>query len=168
MPSFYFGDPPEKKAELLHGKDLHEFSYSMKMDSLGFNYSAYDYFKEEKIQKSSKSHSPNTDNYLSKSKNASEGTFTLDENFYYNFPATKGKSDQELDSAVKTDKFGRVTGLNLAKGTSENSELTLGGKLQVKGIVDTGTTLKTTDYGDYRIISLYHSCDEAGNYINHF
>jgi Rhs element Vgr protein len=165
---FYFGEPPEKKAELTHGKDLHEFSYTMKLDSLGFSYSAYDYFNADKISKSSKNHIPGADRYLKESMNISNDVFSQEEKFFFNFPVTKGKSEQETDAAVKADKFGRVANLNLAKGSSENSELTLGGKLQVKGIVDTGSSVKTTEYGEYRIISLFHSCDEAGNYMNHF
>lgn len=165
---FFFGEPPEMKAELTHGKDLHEFSYTMKLDSLGFSYSAYDYFKVEKISKSSKSHTPGSVRYLKESMNTSDDIFNQEEKFFYNFPVTKGKSEQEADDAVKADKFGRVTNLNLAKGSSENSELALGGKLQIKGVVDTGTSVKTTEYGEYRIISLFHSCDEAGNYMNHF
>ena len=165
---FFFGEPPEKKAELTHGKDLHEFSYTMKLNSMGFSYATYDYFKEEQISKSSKSHTPGAGRYLKEAMDVSEEVFNQEENFFFNFPVTKGKSEQEADNAVKVDKYGRTTGMNLAKGSSENSELILGGKLQIRGVVDTGTTIKTTEYGEYRIISLFHSCDEAGNYTNHF
>ncbi|HNY01698.1 MAG TPA: type VI secretion system Vgr family protein [Bacteroidales bacterium] len=165
---FYFGDPPEKKAELTHGKDLHEFACTMKLSPLGFSYANYDYYKEEKVSKSSKSHNHGSDRYLKKSMDVSDEIFNKEEQFFYNFLYTKGKSEQDAEAATKADKFGRIAGLNLARGSSENSELTLGGKIHVGGVVDTGNSVKTTDFGEYRIIALYHSCDEAGNYMNHF
>jgi type VI secretion system secreted protein VgrG len=164
----FFGSPPEKNADLTHGIDLHEFSFSMKLHTLDYQYAAYDYFKEDNVVKSSQSHQPSTESYLKNAYNSSEDTLNEKEEFFYNLPLTKGKSDQEIDDAVKTDKLGRVSGLTLAKGTSDNSELTVGGTVRIKGIVDSGSSRKTTDYGEYRIITLYHSCDEAGNYLNHF
>jgi type VI secretion system secreted protein VgrG len=164
----FFGDPPEKKTEITHGKDLHEFSFSMKLNTLSYQYTGYDYFKKEKVQKSSQSHTARTESYLKNAYNSSEDILNQKEEYFYNLPVTKGNSDREIDTAVKTDKFSRLAGLTLAKGSSDNSELSLGCLVNIQGLVDTGTTTKTSDYGEYRIISLYHTCDEAGNYQNHF
>ncbi len=164
----FFGSPPEQKTELTHGKDLHEFSTKMKLGAIDCSYSAFDYYNNEKIESNSKSHNSPTDRYLKESINVSKDVYSNLDNFFYNFAVLKGKSEKQTGNGTKTDKLGRISGLNMARGISENSALVLGGKVQIKGLVDTGQTVKTNDYGEYRIISLSHFCNEAGNYTNQF
>ena len=140
----------------------------MKLDPVKFAYTTFDYFKEEKVEKDSDIFQPKTDSYLKTAFDISEETFTIQENFYSNLPITKDKSDDDLETIVTADKKGRVSGLNLAKGSSENCELTLGGKVKIESITGSGKSSDTVDYGEYRIISLVHSFDEGGNYQNQF
>jgi type VI secretion system secreted protein VgrG len=165
---FYFGEPPGATAKLLHGKDLHNFSFSMKLKTMGFNYSAYNYYDEEDIQKKSSILQPNVSSYLKDALSASESVFDKEEDIYHNFPLSKPGADKELEATVKTDKRSRIAGLNLASGSSDNCELSLGCTVKIESSTKTGNASKTINYGDYRIISLYHSCDENGNYLNQF
>ena len=86
---FFFGDPPENKTQLLHGLDLHEFSFSMKMAPVKFTYTNYSYFKEETIEKNSSAAQPRTDNYMKQSLNASDDLYTVEEKYHHNFPLSK-------------------------------------------------------------------------------
>jgi type VI secretion system secreted protein VgrG len=165
---FYFGDPPETKSNLMHGKDLHEFSFSMRLNPAKFSFSNYDSYKEEGIEKNGSSVQPKTDSYLKNTLSGSDEVYAQEEKFFFNMPVTKDKSDKELEAAVKTEKKSRVAGMNLATGSSDNCELSLGGTVKIEGYVDNGKSSKTINFGEYRIISLYHSLDEGGNYLNHF
>jgi uncharacterized protein involved in type VI secretion and phage assembly len=165
---FYFGEPPSAKASLLYGKDLHEFSFSMKTATLGFNYTGYNYYTEESIKKESKILQPKMDNYMKFTAAASDDIFSQDDDLYYNFPLSDKNADKEMEHAVKTDKRGRVSGINSCKGSSDDCELSLGCIVKIEGLTDSGKSAKTISYGEYRIVSLFHSCDDAGNYLNSF
>lgn len=164
---FYFGTPPGTRTSLLHGKDLHEFSFSMKLASLGFSFTDYNYYTEESIRKDSKSVQPQVDSYLSDAISGSDGLFTQKEDIHFNHPLSKPNAEKELEAAVKTDKLARIAGLNSTSGSSDNCELALGGIVKIESFSSVDNN-KKLNYGEYRIISLHHSCDEAGNYLNHF
>jgi type VI secretion system secreted protein VgrG len=164
----YFGEPPSNKTDLLHGKDLHEFSFSMRLTTPSFNYTAYNYYEEESITKESKNEHPKLGSYLGDAFATSEDVFSPKEDMHLNLPLSKANAEKELESAVRTEIQSRVGGLNTIRGESDNCEISLGNIVKIDGLTSPGSATKTLSYGEYRIISLYHSCDEAGNYRNHF
>jgi len=164
----YFGDPPSAKVNVLHGKDLLEISFTMKLASLGFDYKSYNYHTEETITKNSDDYQPNTEGYLKKALNVSEDSFDHDEDIYFISPLSKQAADKEVASAVKIDKQGRVARLNITRGTSDNCEIFLGCILKIDSTVFSQGSSKTMSSGEFRVISLHHVCDDNGNYMNHF
>lgn len=164
----FFGDPPSNKVSLFHGKDLLEISFAMKLGTLGFEYKSYNYFTEDTLSKNSGSVQPKTDGFLKKSVNASDDIFDHDEDIYFNVPLNKSSADKEVDYALKTDKRGRVARLNTSRGTSDNCEIFLGCIVKIDSNVISQGSSKTVSSGEYRVIALHHSCDERGNYLNHF
>jgi uncharacterized protein involved in type VI secretion and phage assembly len=166
--NMYFGEPPSNKTDLLHGKDLHEFSFSMRLATPAFNYTAYNYYEEESIKKESKDVQPQVDSYLKDAFSSSEDIFAQEEDMHHNLPLSKANADKELEAIVKTEIQRRVGGMNIIKGESDNCEISLGNIVKIDGLTGQGSASKTITYGEYRVISLTHSCDEAGNYLNHF
>jgi type VI secretion system secreted protein VgrG len=164
----YFGAPPETKYAVVHGKDLHEFSFGMKLNPLKFNYTAYDYMAEASVTQPDSSLTTRPESYLKTAFNASEDIFSNEGNVYYNYPLSKEGPDDDVKNAVKTDKRSRIAALNIARGSSDNFELKLGNIVKIEGIGGAEGSDSTTSFGDYRIISLSHACDEGGNYRNHF
>ena len=164
----YFGEPPENKFPVVHGKDLHEFAFAMKLNPLKFNYTAYDYFQESAIKKNDSVLSARTESYLKNAYQSSEDIYSVDGNIYFNYPLSKENSGKEIAGAMKTDKRSRIAGLNLANGSSDNYELKLGNIVKIEGIGGSATSGSPVSFGEYRIISLNHACDEGGNYRNHF
>jgi type VI secretion system secreted protein VgrG len=164
----YFGEPPTDKTGLLHGKDLHEFSFSMRLASTAFSYTGYNYYEQESVTKESKKVQPKVDSYLKDAFSTSEDVFVQEEDIHHNIPLSKSNADTELESAVKAEIQSRVGGMNIVRGSSDNCEISLGNIIKIDGFTSPGSGAKTLNYGEYRVISLYHSCDEAGNYLNHF
>jgi type VI secretion system secreted protein VgrG len=165
---FYFGEPPTSKTQLLHGLDLHEFSLAMKLAPVKYAYTGYSYYQEGNIEKNSSILQPRTSSFLKQSYDLSDNTYSVEEKFFYNHPLSKSNESSEVEHAVKTGKKARVAGLNLATGSTDNHDLSLGCTVKIEGLGAKGASGKKVNFGEYRIISLYHSCDEGGNYMNHF
>ncbi|MCX6270839.1 MAG: type VI secretion system tip protein VgrG [Bacteroidetes bacterium] len=153
--TLYFGEAPDKSVSLTHGEDLQEFSFSMKINHLQLKYTGYDPAKQEMMTGKFDPGSVQAEAYLSKSVKASNNSYGGSESFYYN----DSFDTDNLTARAKAEGSGRISGLNTARGTSDNPELSVGCKVK---LTTGGESL------EYRVISIYHSCDEGGNYLNHF
>jgi uncharacterized protein involved in type VI secretion and phage assembly len=164
----FFGEPPTTKVNLLHGKDLLEVTYAMKLATLGIEYKAYNYLKEETIKKNADALQVNAEGNLKKSMNISEDVLDHTEDIYYEVPNYNTSADKLVDYAVKTAKKERVSSLYTATGVSDNCEVFLGCVVKIDNTVFSKGQAKTLNTGEYRVFSIRHTCDEGGNYLNHF
>lgn len=165
---FYFGEPPRDSVSVLHGKDLLEIAYSLKIDNIEFQHKSYDYFSEKIIDIKSASFKPNLEGLLKSSSSASEDTFDQNDELFFNLPLDQNSAKKTVENAIQIDKKGRISRLNLISGSSDNCEVSLGSVLKADSFVVSKGKTSTVHMGDFRITAITHHCDESGNYYNSF
>ena len=165
-----FGELPSKSVELHYGKDLSDFSFSLKLDDLKFKYMAYDYLNEEILssgsgtQKVSKMSDQAKVAYDSSEKLYKHETLSL-----YNHPLPEPNAQTHLDNRVKLIKSAQASGFVTCSGSTNNPNLILGCEIKISETIKKEDKKETkVEHGKYIITNLSHSCDRTGNYQNNF
>ncbi|RLD61568.1 MAG: hypothetical protein DRJ05_02315, partial [Bacteroidetes bacterium] len=165
-----FGELPSKSVELIFGKDLSHFDFSLKLDDLKFKYMAYDYLNEEIVS------SDSGDQKVSKMSDKAKTAYDKSEQLYkhetsclYNNSLSESDAQGHLDKRVEMIKKSQAAGFVSLNGSSDNPNLILGCEISIiESVRVDGGPAKTVEHGKYIVTSLSHSCDRTGNYQNNF
>ncbi len=165
----YFGKANGNTQELIHGIDLNAFEYSLQMHATGTEFISYNYLNGETIKtKSEKTSGKNQQN--------EPGKYTFDQsnkhfntqsvNAFNHINVASNNSSKEQKRIMELNASSIVANISEAKGCSENMNLVPGSIIKVKATKMEGSG--EVDYGDYRITSVKHSCNNIENYKNTF
>lgn len=154
--------------ELILGKTLFGFNVSLKTEPFTFGLITYDWNDDGSQVFESKEKNNNLLGKLSPlagaSYDASQKLFPNDTQILYNHPLTAGNQQNHLDDRIKIKKTGKAAGMVIVDGETDTPSLKIGDRIKVV------TYKEKTRYeqGDYTIISIQHSAQQAGRYTNHF
>ncbi|TLX71654.1 type VI secretion system tip protein VgrG [Labilibacter sediminis] len=164
-----FGQANGKTEELILGKDLDTFDYSINLKAPGVKYVSYDYMSAKSIEtKTEKTSGKNQQNEPGKyTFDQSEKHFSYQTIFdYQHLNVNANNYTKAQKDTIELSASARALDMSAISGNSENMNLTPGSKISI-------TALKTesngdVSYGDYIITSVQHKCDNLLNYKNKF
>jgi uncharacterized protein involved in type VI secretion and phage assembly len=162
------GQLSQKTEEVIYGVDLFDFDFSVKLEPMKVKYGAFG-FKQKQMYTSSASGVNVDSNQGDIGKfayNKSHDVFYPESVSFYNQALKEGNEQKHLDDMAKLGKEAHAVRLARANGVSDNLSLALGKKVKVKAL--SPDNKKTTDYGEFLINSISHSCTSTGHYSNSF
>jgi uncharacterized protein involved in type VI secretion and phage assembly len=142
-------------------KDLSDFDFSIKIQNLNYKALTYDYLQDNTYFQEAKNVQVNDlDPFGNHALTQSEKVFKQKNIFY-----SPGyfKDEKDFDDQGETKKTEKTKGLIISNGDSDNPLINVGTIINIKG---KGTN--ESDFGEFIIISINHSIDVTGNYVNHF
>ncbi|MEA3445222.1 MAG: type VI secretion system tip protein VgrG, partial [Bacteroidota bacterium] len=164
--NLHLGLDTGKETELEYGSDLIDFNFSMGVSPINFSFSAFSYSDVKTYSSSSKSASISGLNDNQKvSEKKSEGLYTSDNNQFL-IHHSSNINQSSLDKIVKKVKGNKISNAVVCSGQSENTGVQIGQIISISGknmIMETGP-----NYGQYLVVSVNHSSDLEGNYMNTF
>ena len=164
-----FGAPKSKEEELILGKDLNSYDFSLNLKAPDFKYVSYDYLNAKHFETSTeKTTGKDQQNEVGKhAYNQSGKQYTQPAILDYphlnvspNSYAKAQKSTVELEASAIT------LGMSGLEGRGENMNLVPGSKISIKA--PKTESKGEVGYGDYLITSIMHRCDNLLNYENIF
>jgi len=162
------GQLSQKTEDLVYGVDLFDFDFSVKLEPMKVKFGSYGFKQKQKYTSSSASvNADSNQGEIGKfAYSKSNDVFITESIYFYNQPLKEGNEQKHLDDRVKLSKESRAVRLTRANGISDNLSLALGKKIKVKalGMDNVGTT----DYGEFLITAITHSCTSKGHYTNNF
>ncbi len=150
-----FGTPSTEEIELRYGVDLQTFSIELNSIPTSFNYLTNNYLTGEVLQKSSKDITIPSEGYHGFTNKKSNELFPTQTNVLNELSTVasmKLRFDRQADQYTKA----RVMQQVIARGSSDNPGITLGGIVKISG------------HGSFRVIKITHTNIEGGAYINNF
>ena len=151
----------DQKTNLPIDKNLSEFEFSIRILNLNYNAVTYDYSKNNSYQKDTKDFQVNDlDLYGDHALTQSEKTYKQENTFYSSrlYP-----DERNFNEFYQTRKFENTKDLIFNEGSSDNPYINVGSVINV-----TGESKGEEDYGEFIIITINHSIDVTGNYVNSF
>ena len=161
-----FGNPKKEKKDLTLGIDLTDFEFSMRLAPLKFKWIAHDYFKNDKVEESSR---PDISHEYGKfAVDRSKKRFSNEGSGFFNSlnVPDKGNTGSILKESVGTKNGAQVESLTFGSGSSTNVMIRVGNEVNIKAL--NSKTKKEINYGGYLVTSINHQCDEVKNYTNSF
>ncbi len=156
----YFGKPAGGDTVKLDcsTNDVVNFDVSVravppKFDVMSYNYRDHKTFKKEKPPKPGMSALADAVYGIAESKIFTGKPPVLPVNF--------STGEKEYKHLIKRKAQAHVSEMVIATGTTRNTKLKLGGKINLRDSA-------ADNYGDYVVIALTHVITEGGNYLNHF
>ncbi len=156
----YFGKPSGGETVKLDcsTNDVVNFDVSVravppKFDVQSYNYRDHKTFKKEKPPKPGMSALASAVYGISESKIFTGKPPVLPVNF--------STGEKEYKHLIKRKAQAHVSEMVVATGTTRNTKLKLGGKINIRDSM-------ADDYGNYVVVGLTHVITEGGNYLNHF
>ena len=149
------------KIDLPVEKSLSEFEFSLRIQNLNFNAIFYDYLENTAYKKETKDYQVNDlDSYGDHALSQSEKVFKQTHAYYSheNFEDEKAFTDH-----FETKKIANTKDLIFNEGASDNPYINVGTVINI-----TDEVAGEEDYGEFIIISLNHSIDITGKYVNRF
>lgn len=142
-------------------KNLSDFEFSLQIQNLNSDTYHYDYMQNSVYAEKTKEYEVNDlDPYGKHALSRSEEIYNQN-NVFYSFGLFKDQ--QDFMDHYKTRKFALSKNLISNEGVSDNPYINVGSIINV-----TGESKGEEDYGEFIIMSLNHSIDITGNYVNHF
>jgi len=152
-----FGLTEKKEIILKYQVDLKEFNLSLLPQPNNYNYHTNDYLLDEIHETKTESISPETNGYNGFVSSVSRDVFSNETTILHN-PFVANGMQQRLNATIELQK--KAIEINQVKftGISDNPGISL------------GCIISALDAGDgkYRVTSVVHTCNETGNYENHF
>jgi type VI secretion system secreted protein VgrG len=149
------------KTDLPVDKELSDFDFSIKILNINNKSFTYDYLENKTYSKETKNFQVNDlDPYGDHAMKQSEKAFKQ-ENIHYS--SGYFNNERDFSSKTETKKIEKTKDLITANGVSDNPYINVGTVINIKG----GGT-KENDFGEFIIISINHTIDVSGNYVNHF
>lgn len=164
-----FGASKSNKEELMLGKDINTFDFSLNLKAPAFKYVSYDYINAKRIETS-------TDNTSGKQQQNEVGKYTYDQSVkrftqpaivdYPHLNVSPDSYNKEQKNAVELESSAIALAMTGIEGSGENMNLMPGSKITVKA---TKTESKgEVDYGEYLVTSVIHRCNNLFDYENAF
>jgi len=154
----HFGSLPQKSTKLEFGKDLFDFTFSLKIQSLNFAYVAQDYMLNK--PETSKPGNVNVPRISKPAFDNSEKIFQNTSNHFYQGSFFEKPCRGELDTIAKAPYSAVISDMMLCEGSSDDPDLIVGGIIEI----NEGEIF----HGRFRVVQVYHHCDRNGNYKNNF
>jgi len=164
-----FGNPASKSTELCLGEDLYDFAFSIRVNPLNFNYVSYNPSKGDSVSSSSNKSTGagHLNEYGNFALQKSMKLFNQNSVSLYNHLATEESGYASESAGIPDLKGGGIAlGMSAATGKSHNPEVKIGGQAVIKALKDKDKG--KVDYGEYRVTSITHYCDNLRNYSNEF
>lgn len=158
--TLYFGKPDLGASVELHlGSSLDNISIGINTRASKANYFTHDYFNQTHVSSSTEDTQVASSGLIGISSNAND-------RLYANVPLVPFSTyedmelQQRLDAAVAKQKKVDAQALVTLNGTSYSTSVSLGSIINIRNAGN--------GYGEYRVISITHSCNDSGNYKNTF
>jgi len=166
---FVFGTSKTNKEELILGKDLNTFDFSLKLKAPDFKYVSYDYMDAKRIEsKTEKTSGKDQQNELGKYAYDQSGK-QYSQSAVQDYPhlnVDPNKASKTQKSTLDLEASSISLGMSALEGMSENMKLVPGSNVLVKALKT--ESKGEVNYGDYIISSVKHQCDNLLNYENVF
>ena len=162
------GRTGEKPVKGTVGVDVLAFNLSTSLREQQFGVKGHDWVNDTLLEAESTAHSPKSKHpYLDQVKRESDAVFGKKGLYDYNVGQHEYSAQGGLDLATKVNTLGRSSGMVVASGTSELSDLRVGDILELDGLNFSKPTTKDS-YGSYDVIKVTHRFDHSGQYRNDF
>lgn len=142
-------------------KKLSEFEHSLRLQDLNYNAVTYDYLENSAYTQDTKNFSindldPNGDHALSQSEKVfkQDNTYFSPENF---------QNERDFIDFHETRKFTNTKELIYNEGASDHPFINVGSVIKISG-----DGKQEDDFGEFIIVSINHTIDITGKYVNHF
>ncbi len=154
------------EVDLEYGSDLTDFNFSLGVSPLKFSFAAYNYNDVKTyISSSSSAKLSNLNDNQDVSQKNSDKLYTS-ENTKFHVHHDNAINQSTLDKIVKKAKHDSLGKNIICNGQSENPGVQIGQIISISG--KNLDMEKDPNYGKYLIISVNHTCDLEGNYMNTF
>jgi uncharacterized protein involved in type VI secretion and phage assembly len=164
-----FGQPSGKTVDLLLGLDLSDFAFSIQVKPMNMRFTTFD------AKKGKPAESKIVPTIGKDQLNSYAITAHRESNSLFNYQVSQiniGNTSYDKDYGKELNKVAELKGngaavnMSVVTGKSQNPELQLGGKINVKTVAtkDSGAV----DYGEYQVTAITHYCDNLRNYSNEF
>jgi len=149
------------KQNLPIDKSLSDFAFSLKILDINHNTCIYDYMQNDVYLNKTKDFQVNDlDEYGDHALSKSESTYKQI-NTYYSWRSFRDKQDfSDYNEAKKT---ADAKDLVHNQGVSDDPYINVGSVINI-----TGESSGEENYGEFIILTINHSIDITGNYVNHF
>lgn len=142
-------------------KNLSDFAFALKISDINYNTCIYDYMQNDVYLNKTKDFQVNDlDEYGDYALSKSESTYKQI-NTYYSWRCFKDK--QEFSDYNEGKKAADAKDLVHNQGVSDDPYINVGSIINI-----TGESSGEENYGEFIILTLNHSIDITGNYVNHF
>ncbi len=142
-------------------KNLSDFEFTLRIQNINYNTYTYDYMQNSAYLDKTKDFQINDlDQYGDHALTKSENIFKQI-NTYYSPGLFKDK--QDFSDFNETKKIAVAKDLIRNEGVSDNPYINVGSVINI-----TGEMKGEEDYGEFIILSINHSIDITGNYVNNF
>jgi Rhs element Vgr protein len=150
-----------KKANIPIDQCLSDFEFSMRLQNIDYKAVTYDYLKNQTYSHETGNIQINDlDNYGNLTLNES-GSVYKQKNVFYS--PGYFKNERDFNDKNETRKFGSSKELIFTDGVSDDPYFNVGSIINI-----TNESTRQENYGEFIVISLNHSIDVTGNYVNHF
>lgn len=149
------------KFDLPLDKNLSDFEFTLRVHNINYNAITYDYLENTLYTDKTKDFQVNDlDQYGKHALNQSERVYKQKCSYY-----SQGlyKDQQDFSDSNETKKIAAAKDLICNEGVSDNPYINVGSVINI-----TGESRGEEDYGEFIILSINHSIDITGNYVNHF
>ena len=158
-----FGSPGSHGPEvtLAYGINLHDFAYEIKLKPLLFKILENDNRSGVSVSENTLNYRKEIDGFHQNFINKSNQVFSKESVIQLNQNSVGASARNTAEQYAKNKMRSAMSRLMEIKGMSEVPGITLGNNVRITG---TDTQLDST----YTVTQITHSCDDGGDYVNHF
>lgn len=158
----YFGSiDKSNKTNLPIDKHLSDFEFSIRVLDVDYEAKSYDYLENKTYSQETKDFQINDLNRYGEHALSQSNKIFKQKNNYY---SPEGfKDEKEFTEYQEIRRFSNTKDLIFSEGVSDNPYINVGSVINI-----TGEGKGEEDYGEFIIVSINHTIDITGNYVNHF